>query len=239
MYKEEGWQWGAMERLPTNCFRIGVDCTEEQVQSITQPWRRITSYNILDFDAATDSFKVAMFAVPEGVSVSGIGQVSAEELQQFLVEWGAVVLHDESAPNDVRFTLKAIDALNGKGYLYFGEEDEYIVFTEIEYDMATGTHTIQADFSLSKFKSIRQALEFKGCTVMSENEDTGVAVFSTTRDIMREHLEQSVREQFDIQIGRVLKYLPPEYVDSVIALGGYKEETWEDLSNTLLSKLED
>jgi hypothetical protein len=239
MYKEEGWQWGAMDRLPTNRFRIGVECTEEQAQSVTKPWRRITSYNILDFDAVTDSFKVAMFAVPEGVSVSGIGQVSVEELEQFLTEWGAVVLHGESADNDVRFTLKAMDALNGKGYVYFGEEDEYVVFTEIEYDIITGTHIILADFSNSNLKSIRKALEFKGCTVMSENENTGAAVFSTTRDIMRERLERSVRERFDIQIGRVVRYLPPEYVDSVTALGGYKEETWVGLSGILLNKLEE
>jgi len=77
---------------------------------------------------------------------------------------------------------------------------------------------------LSNMKTITPMLLEKRCSIESEDQDKGEAVFTTTRDIIREHLERDVRDNFDKQLCRARLYAP-DYVNSIIALGGFKEET--------------
>lgn len=233
IFHPEGWNWGAVERHSNIIVR--VECSKEQAESIVCPVYRETLYEILDFNPATDSFKVKIYPNPENVLSSGEGSISVESMEEFLVKWGTVLLPHESDVNDIRFTLKAIDVLNGQGYIYFDDEDDFITFTELEYEPESGTHRILADFSLSKFKSIRDYLIQKRCTVESEDQDKGEAIFSTSRDIMREHLEQDVRDNFDRMVSRTKKYLNASYVDSVVSSGRFKEDSFENLVNDMVA----
>jgi hypothetical protein len=222
-YQPEGSNWGACEKDITKFVLARVECTKEQADSLLEEWKRKTLYEILDFDPATDSFKVKIYPDDSLVSESGAGSLTVEDMSDFLTKWGAVILEDESDVNDIRFTLNAIDVLNGQGYIYFGDEDEYVIFTELGYDPTEGLHRIKADFSLSSMKSITSTLLEKRCSIESEDQTKGETIFTTTRDIIREHLERDVRDNFDKQLCRARLYAP-DYVDSIIALGGFKEE---------------
>lgn len=238
-FKESGEAWGSKELEPQSFIRVKVPAEFDEISKLFVGWNRRTTYDITAFDPMTDTFGVKMFADIETVKGSKKeGELNVADVEQFLSDWGAVVKHDESAPNDVRFTLKAIDALNGKGYIYFGNEDDYVVFTETFYDPASGLHRIDADYSNSVIpkKQIEDTIASAGATLISIDHDKGLFTFETTRDIMRGKLEEGVRNNFDTAVSIARYYLPESYVDAAIAAGGLVEEL--DL-DTLKSKLTD
>lgn len=218
---------------------VSVPCTREQADSLFGGWNRRTTYNITAFDPITDTFGVSMFADAATV-VGDEGVIDVDMLEQFLTDWGAVIDKHGSSINDVRFTLKAIDALEGKGYIYFGKEDDYVIFTESFYDSASGLHRIDADYSNSAIpeQTVRDTLAAANATLISIDHDKGLFTFETTRDIMKAKLEEAVRENFDTQVSLARYYLPESYVDAVKDAGGYAEESdFDTFRSKLIDKL--
>lgn len=238
-FQESGQYWGPKCTNPQSFIRVKVPAEFDEISKIFGGWNRRTTYEITAFDPVTDTFGVKMFADIETVKGSKKeGELNVADVEQFLSDWGAVVKHDESAPNDVRFTLKAIDALEGKGYIYFGKEDDYVIFTESFYDPMEGLHRIDADYSNSILtkEQVEVTIASAGATLISIDHDKGLFTFETTRDIMREKLEEAVRNNFDNAVSIARYYLPESYVDAAITAGGLVEEP--DL-DTLKSKLID
>lgn len=233
-FKEDGWQWGRMEVKPENFVIIRCPMTEEQARNICEGWNRQTSYEITEFIPDTDSFKVRIFAKENTVSPAGVGALTIPILSDFLTKWGAVVKTEESQDNSIIFTLNAMDALNGQGLIYFGEEDEYVIFTEEEYDIPSGLHKINMDYSLAKIKDVKQYLESCGAVVLSDDFARGKAVFTITRDVMKAKLEEAVRTNFDLPVSFRDYYLKPEYVDELKAIGTIVDVADFD---TLLTKM--
>ena len=231
--------WGKEEKKPENFIRVKVPCTKEQAESIFGSWNRRTTYNITAFDPATDTFGVSMFA--DSATVVDIeGVIDVDMLEQFLTDWGVIIDKHGSTINDVRFTLKAIDALEGKGYIYFGKEDDYVIFTESFYDPESGLHRIDADYSNSAIpeQTVRDTLAAANATLISIDHDKGLFTFETTRDIMTAKLEEAVRENFDTQVSLARYYLPENYVDAVKDAGGYAEESdFDTFRSKLIDKL--
>jgi len=237
--KEDDFSWGGDERDPNKFVRVKVPCTTEEAESVVGGWNRKTTYTITAFDPLSDTFSVKMFA--DDSTVAGDeGTIDVDMLEEFLTDWGAVIDHSSSSLNDVRFTLKAIDALNGKGYIYFGQEDEFVNFTEALYDPVTGLHRIDADYSNSTLKEavVRSTLEQAKATLISIDHDKGLFTFETTRDIMKAELEEDVREKFDILVSRARYYLLESVVDSIKTVGGFSEMSdFQTLKNNMVDKL--
>lgn len=231
--------WGKEEMKPETFIRVKVPCTKEQAESLFGGWNRRTTYSITGFDPATDTFGVSMFADAATV-VGDEGVIDVDILEQFLTDWGAVIDKHGSSINDVRFTLKAIDALEGKGYIYFGKEDDYVIFTESFYDPVSGLHRIDADYSNSNIpeQTVIDTLAAANATLISIDHDKGLFTFETTRDIMKAKLEEAVRNNYDTCISLARYYLPENYVDTVKAAGGFVEESdFDTFRSKLIDKL--
>lgn len=236
-FQKEGAYWGPRE-LDTNSFVI-IRCpmTEDQARKVCDGWNRQTAYEITEFVPDTDFFKVKIFSKPETVSISGVGALTIPILSDFLTKWGAVVKAEESADNSIVFTLSAMDALNGQGLIYFGDEDEYVTFTEEAYDIPTGVHKIFMDYTNSRIvggKDLTDYLTSCGAVVVTDDFRAGKAVFTITRDVMKTKLEEAVRTNFDLPVSFRDYYLKPEYVEELKALAPIVELPDFD---TLLSKM--
>jgi hypothetical protein len=215
--------WGG-EEYNTNIFvRVQTDLTMDEVKQLSKPWRRWTTYDVLNFDPANDLFEVKMYASPNTVDKkTGEGSLSLQEAKDFLSWWGAVVM-PESDDTKVIFSLSALDVLNGKGFIYFNDEDEFVDFTEKSYDPVSGTHVIYMDYSLSKLKwdeGLGSYMKSKGVYVSEVNDDAGNLTFSVTRDQLIQALEVAVQTTFNIEVGQYRHYVAPEIIQAAKDAGG-------------------
>lgn len=210
--KEQGWNWGTSECLPNfSIVRISDAPDLKAVQDYVTPWVRKTAYTILNHDPASDFFQVHTYADPTTVGVNPNGQVLAAQMHDFLLSWGATEIIDD-VNGGVDFKVSAMDALNATGYLNFGQEEEYVIFTETTYDAVSGTHTISCDYSTSTVKpeQMTQALTAAGCDILSRDDVNAHIVFNAFRATMIGYLETAVRKNFDSMIGRAQWYFPAD-----------------------------
>ncbi len=232
----EGWPWGACEGLPNHVLLRVLDTAVEQIQEYVQAWMRNTTYEVLAHDPAQDFFRVRIFADPASIGNKEDKDVSANQMRDFLVSWGAKQIQDADNKGGVTFELTAMDALNAPGYITWGREDDYINFKELSYLPAEGIHRVEMDYSssaMNKPKAVEGVLRRSRCDIVSHDTDRALLVFEAKRDVMVRFLERSVRDGFNEMLGRATYYFTEAFVDSIIKAGGKKDISFADFNKQI------
>ena len=223
--REYGPMWGPGESFPAfSLVRITDAPDLPSVQSYVTPWKRKTAYNILANDPSQDFFQVHIFADPSSIGLNAEAQFLAKDMSALLTSWGAKAIADATG-GGVTFTIEALDALNATGYLNFGQEEEYVVFTQTAYDPTAGTHTISCDYSTSTVKpeQMTAALKQAQCDVVSRDDKNAKIVFNAHRSVMMQYLTDAVRKNFDTMIGNAQYYFPASVCTKGLTLMTFEE----------------
>ena len=200
-----------------------------------QQWERQLTYTILSDDPGSDTFRVNIYADPQISSTNPVAQVTLQEMEDFLKGWGATDITAASGVPGVMFQISAFDAIKSKGLFTFGDaEDEMMKYTELTYDAASGTHTVELDYSLSVLKQdqIKQVLDMCSATTIISIDDTkALCIFSANRTDMITALEGQVNAKFTKMIARVRWRFKDTTIMSALANGG--------VTQMLLSQIDD
>lgn len=212
--KEQGWNWGLLEVPPYFCKVTITDAPDlESVLSYVTPWMRKTTYDILEHEPTQDFFRVKIKSTTQSIGDNTTGLLKLKEMETFLIKWGADQL--EESVDGIIFEITAMDALNATGYLDYGDDDENVIYNELEYNIAEGIHVINCDYSATNITAEKMELSLieKKCTIVSHNTDTRIICFNASRYNMISYLESQVRVNFDNMIGRSQYSLPDSIVD--------------------------
>jgi len=226
--------WGG-EECPPKFVRVRVTDTDSvaAVAKAVEPWMRKTTYEILNHDPATDFFRVRIYTEAGGAS-----EVTKALMDEFLVKWGAETVSD--AEPGVMFEITAMDAVNGTGLFSFGDEDEFMNYTETAYDAATGVHSIHCDYSLSSVKKadLERVLTEAGFYDIVTDHEKGICDFKGDRATMIQQLERAVENRFNTMMTRVRYRFTDAIVNEALVTGTY-ELTLSDLDDALTDVAEE
>lgn len=225
---------------PPNFSIIRITDAEsiEQVTQHIKKWERKTLYTILNHEADIDKFNVKIYTDPTTIDTSSNAQVTANEMEEFLLSWGAEEIVDDEY-GGVLFEITAMDAITHSGYFSYGEEaDEDLVYTELSYNPTTGVHIVELEYYYAqqiidtKEKAEAPLLD-KNCIIVSHDTDTAKIVFEAQRTVMIGYLEKLVREKFHIMWKRSEFKFPESVVDEAIENSGLLEMTYLEMVNCL------
>lgn len=245
--------WGGA--CPPDFAIVRITDTDD-VKDWNTPWTRITAYEILQHDPLADFFRVKIFPTDKKSAAA----LTVAEMQQFLLDWGAEKIESDNPDLGVIFEITAMDAINHRGLFTFGAEDDFVTYSEIEYDMATGAHKVSMDYSLSKLTvdDIRVVLSEAQMDIDSietvdelvesddpEGEPTtitreiGVCIFTGYRHKMIGLLEQQVAAKFHKMLTRVRWRFSDETVMDALLHGGVKEMTLAEAEEDMIDVAEE
>lgn len=227
--------WGGCEG-PPDSVKIRITDSDDMTEW-TDPWRRITAYEILQHDPVADFFRVKIFPSDK----KSASALTVEEMQQFLLDWGAEKIESDEPDFGVLFELTAMDAINHRGLFTFGEEDTFIKYNEIEYDMVTGMHKISMDYANSTIaeETVRGVLTEAQMDIVSVDHEKGICIFIGYRHKMIGLLEKQVAEKFHKMLTRVRWRFSDNVVADALANGGLKEMTLAEAEADMLDVAEE
>lgn len=227
--------WGGEER-PPKFVVVRVTDTDniEDVSSVTQAWMRKTLYEILAHDPMQDFFRVRIYTDTTTSSDNPAALVTADKMRDFLLDWGAESVEDAQT-GGVLFEITAMDAVNHRGLFTFGDEDEFMNYTEKSYDPATGTHVIEVDYATSSVTEqyLISVLTEAGFDNIVVDHEAGKATFNGYRTTMIQRLERAVENTFHTMIARVRYRFKDSVVDAAIANGGVVEMVLADIQSNI------
>lgn len=227
--------WGGCECPPS--FVIVKVTDTDDTSDWNTPWKRTTSYEILQHDPVSDSFRVKIFPTDKKSAAA----LTVEAMQQFLLDWGAEKIESDDPDFGVIFEITAMDAIDHRGLFTFGQEDDYVRYAETEYDPASGAHKVSMDFSLSTLTEdvIRRILGEAGMDINSMDMRTGTCIFTGYRHKMIGMLEQQVADKFNTMITRVRWRFSDAVVADALANGGVKEMTFAEAEADMIDVAEE
>jgi hypothetical protein len=223
--------WGGMEYDISRFVRFRVpDADASLAQHLMSKWTRWTAYSILEFIPEQDLFTVKMFSTVYAKD-NNEGMITPDEVRSFLVEWGASVL-PESTVDNILFKISAIEALDGKGFLYFGDQDDSVVFTELSYEPVEGVHIIEMDYSqtiLSWNSDLKDYFISKDISVYDLDEDLKKLKFTASRTQLIKALELSVEQRFHFEASSGRYKVEKFIIDKCLCNSGFLELPQQEL----------
>ena len=138
---------------------------------------------------------------------------------------------DSVAANTVNFSGTIYGVLTSSAF--WDSPLTNIVFNEVSYDQATGTHTISANYSATNLKpaQVAQRITDLGGTLISNA--SRVMTFSMTRAIARTAFETDVADKAREVWKRRRWGFTPTQVDNAIAQGGIVTITAQQAQNLI------
>jgi len=176
---------------------------------------------------------------PEYVSASGLNSLTRNQVETFLNRWNATVW--SVAANSVVFDTVIFDAIQSEGF--WDRDVAGIVFTETDYDQATGVHTVEADYKNSPLLSslpdatIERIVLSKGASIIAH--PTNKITFAITRNTVFDVFKQEVKERTDGMYASRQFYFTQEAVNIALANGGSVAVTRQQALNYLHNRLDD
>jgi hypothetical protein len=147
------------------------------------------------------------------------------------------------AANSVSFDAVIYEAIASDG---FWQRDNILLtvqFSEINYDQASGIHTIEANYRndpvLSNIapEKIEAEIISKGATIV--NHPTNKVQFAINRTTVFDIFKQDVKEKVD-GVFSVRKFaIPEQYVQMAINAGGSLSITRQQFATNVRSRLDD
>jgi hypothetical protein len=188
-------------------------------RSLTQGWEREIDWTVVNSDLAIDGWRMRAFATNPGFT--NIAGINKEMVENYLNNWNAEVF--SSASNEVVFDVAIFSSSAGAGAIqsdgFWGVDASNISFNETSYVSGSGTHTVEADYSLTSFTSdqVDDRITQRGGTVDS---NTGtVATFTIDRSDVFQYFKQEVKDALDRTMYRRQFRIPEATVDTIISTG--------------------
>lgn len=187
----DGWSWGTLEALPRFVLVKVPGATVAQVEQYIQQWTRAFTFTVDSSNLTTDTHTMTITA-SSGVSVSGDGRITRQQVETFLNNWNATV--NSVAANSVTFTCGIFNAIKSNGF--WSRDVSVVTFTEVSYTQATGTHRVRADYPAGLDPAdVENAITNRGGVIVSHNTSTRRVTFDITRATARAQFEQSVKDR--------------------------------------------
>lgn len=213
------WSWGSMES-PSDFVIVRVEDAEDvsNVQKMVQEWKRKASYEILDFNPTNDFFHVHIFADQIISTSNPVAQLTTVNMTEFLTKWGGKKI--TSTDTGVTFEITALEAIKNRGLFDFGSEEDFIKYTETNYDPTTGIHTVELDYTLTNLKidNILNTLQTAELKIVNYDDASGKCTFNGVREKMIKQLESQVSQKFDTMIARTRYRFKDELIDQALIL---------------------
>ena len=176
-------------------------------------WDLDLGFAVVAQDTSIDGYRLRLFSQ----LISGVmGIVSQADVDQFIQSWGGVV-HSVDV-NEVVFDVTIYNALVSAA---FWEVDvSQVVFTELAYDVATGIHRIQADYSAlaNNPTYVERYVAGMGLSIVSHANK--VLVYDADRAVVRDAFQRDIQQKAKKTIARRRYHVGSGVVDYIITQGG-------------------
>jgi hypothetical protein len=235
--KPDGHEWGAGEGLPTFVRVLCPGLDHTVVEDRIQPWTYNIDFEIVASNLAIDGFRIR--ATNANAGTSGFAGINQTQIQQFLNQWNVAFV--SAANGGVTFDIGIYAAATSEGF--WNTNIGSVVFTELDYNQANGTHDIEVNYSADQ-RYIDNPTQFAqtfaaqctavGATVLSNAN--GVAVIQIERVDVRERFRQDITQRLGVY-RRHRYHFTEAQVDTVIAAGGSITVTVPQLTNAVQDRL--
>lgn len=209
---------------------IYVECHERVVTKDLpnlKKWRQVINMGVLGHDPVTDTYTVQLSAT-SGVAASGRGGIFRDDVIQVLNNWNAANIMQDG--HTVTFSLSLFGALTCEGY--WDHDVSGVVFSELNYDQATGVHRIQIEYGALAPTAIQNVAESKGLDIISHNN--GILIVEGARSDIQGRFKQDIEHAIS---GSVIGFSRWRLSDSAVNLalnqGGVVSVTWAQLQSNL------
>jgi len=191
-------RWGLAEGKP-NFVRINITDTDDlsAVQNYVKNVSRQVEVVTREHVGVTDTYKVRIQAIADTIGKTPCGQISKDESDAFLLTFGSTGIVGQLNGVDAEWTV--FNAVSNTGFFSYGEEEEYIKYTELLHTPGTGVHRIRVDYSLSSLTdkaAIEAVVIDAGCAVVSHDTGKGLMVIEVKGSTVFNSFAQHTREHF-------------------------------------------
>lgn len=207
----DGWLWGNRE-CPPNFVVIKVPGYDPSLISAwVNSWALKTAQQLTGGSAVTDIWNFTVNAT-EYNPTSGEGKIAPEIINQFLIDWAATNI--VSSDNTVSFTVNILSMIETQKY--WGVDITGLLWAQVSYTQATGTHRIKIDYTTNSWTDVNQALlqiRAKGIFV-SEN----VGQKTITMDVKRTDVQSAFNADRVSKIDRTIRRRRYALIEATIKL---------------------
>lgn len=216
------------------CLVEVPDATLAQWQQYQQRWATDIDWAVVGSDPAIDGYRIRLTSTSANVSATS-GLITRDAVEQFIAEWNGAVV--SVAANDVRFDITIADALRSRAF--WDRDLTGVVFTELNYDQATGVHRMQADYSAlgANPTAVERQVLHRGCAVVS---NTGTVItFEADRSAVRDRFIADIQHRGRRPVAHCQYYVGAGVVDYIVGQGGTITTDAATAASYVRSKLDD
>lgn len=219
----DGHPIGTKEGLPNFCRIRITDALRADLFEYLKAWTIEIDFEVLNHTTTfPDTYTVRAFNTNTAVNLQpyiGRGELIRAQIENWLSGWGAVV--NSASADNVQFTATIWDALRSRGFWrYPGFILQDINFTSVNYNIGSGIHTVEADYStlnINPNKIEDAVLEAGGSIVDHANK---VITFTIARTVVIQTFKQEVKDRTRNYLRKKQYYFGNAVVDNIIANGG-------------------
>jgi hypothetical protein len=235
--KPDGHVWGAGEGLPTFVRVLCPGLDHTLVEDRVQPWVYNIDFEVLNSNLSIDGFRIRATNLTAGTS--GLAGLTQNQIQVFLNQWNASFV--SAANGGVTFDIAIYNAATSEGF--WRTNINPIVFTELAYNQANGTHDIEVNYSadqryladpVAAAAAMASQATVVGATVLSNVN--GIAVVRIERTDVRDRFRSDITQRLGVY-RRHRYHFTEAQVDTVIAAGGSVTVTVPQLTNAVQDRL--
>jgi len=206
--------YGAKEVLPKFVRIYCSDGELSDVEGFHGRWERLLDWFVVGDNASLDGYRLKIESTNQG---AGDGAVKFADIQQMLLDWGAVV--QSQAANAITVDMTVFRAIQSKGF--WGRDSVGAInFVEQSYDQETGEHIVSADYSPigGRPKNHDELVRQHGGTIISHVGR--VIVFSINRTDIIQRFKQDLKKAGNQMVRPRRFRVADSIVDVAIAAGG-------------------
>ena len=226
----DNWDFGGKVILPNWIVVTISDVTYQQALAYHGQWLRTPEFVVVAHNATSDGYRLRLKG--KTPALSGVGGVTLAEAQEFIDDWDATYVSNDS--NSVTFDLSVRDAGFSKGF--WGRDLPGVIFAESSYDEVTGKHIVTADYSATAFDSNAVSHQAVGRGADVTDNVGGVLTFEIDRLDVKAEMLRDIHEKLGHMVGKTRYSISESAVDTVIASGGAGTFTKAQLLGVLVDR---
>lgn len=208
------------------------EVTVEEAKLYVEHWKDNFSYTVVSQNDAQGRYTIRV--QNNNTSITGKNIISLAKIHNYLSKWGC---------NNITFTFPYVQfdfslstAVQSDGFWGIDNIDDFVTFTIVSYNPATGIGRISANVPQSyKKEDVLRRVKIRGGIIVSSNHP--VYILDINRSNVFERFKTEVKEKVEKIYCRRKHYLTPAHVDTIMAAGGVITLTKTELLNAIKNKL--